>query len=80
MGRNDLYRKRGKLITVKKPPLTHTNPYLKDPEERKFWITTTVTSSASIEGVHLSEETLKILRKSCPTLKLVYGKSSGSRK
>lgn len=65
---------------MKKPPLTQTNPYLRDPEERKFWITTTVTSSASIEGVRFSEETLKSLRKSCPTLNPVYGKSSGSRK
>jgi hypothetical protein len=65
---------------MKKLPLSQTNPYLKDPEERKFWITTTVTSSASIEGVQLSEGALEFLRKSCPTFKLVYGKSSGSRK
>ena len=65
---------------MKKLPLSQTNPYLKDPEERQFWITTTVTSSASIEGVHLSKEALEILRKNCPTFKYVYGKSSGSRK
>ncbi len=65
---------------MKKLPLSQTNPYLKDPAERQYWIATTVTSSASIEGVHLSEEMLKFLRKSCPTLTYVYGKSSGSRK
>ena len=48
---------------MKKQPLSQTNPFLKDSEERNYWITTTVTSSASIEGVHLSEEALKILRK-----------------
>lgn len=65
---------------MKKLPLSQTNPYLKDPAERQFWIETTVTSSASIEGVHLSEEVLKILRKSCPNFTYAYGKSSGSRK
>jgi hypothetical protein len=65
---------------MKKLPLSQTNPYLKDPEERQFWITTTVTSSASIEGVHLSEEALELLRKRSPTFTYVYGKSSGSRK
>ncbi len=65
---------------MKKLPLSQTNPYLKDPEERQFWITTTVTSSASIEGIHLSEDALKMLRKSCQAVTYVYGKSSGSRK
>jgi hypothetical protein len=46
---------------MKKQPLSQTNPFLKDPEERKFWITTTVTSSASIEGVHLSKEALELI-------------------
>jgi len=36
-------------MIMKKQPLSQTNPFLKDPEERKIWITTTVTSSASIE-------------------------------
>lgn len=65
---------------MKKQQLSQTNPFLKDPEERKFWITTTVTSSASIEGVHLSKEALETLRKDCPTFKYISGKSSGSRK
>jgi len=51
-------RKGGIIKPMKKQPLSQTNPFLKDPEERKFWITTTVTSSASIEGVHLSKEAL----------------------
>jgi hypothetical protein len=68
------------LNDMKKQPLSQTNPFLKDPEERKFWIATTVTSSASIEGVHISKEALETLRKGCPTFKYVYGKSSGSRK
>lgn len=65
---------------MKKQPLSQTNPFLKDPEERKFWIATTVTSSASIEGVHLSKGALETLWKGCPTFKSVYGKSSGSQK
>lgn len=68
------------MKTMKKQPLSQTNPFLKNPEERKFWITTTVTSSASIEGVHLSKEALETLRKECPAFKYVSGKSSGSRK
>lgn len=68
------------IKVMKKQPLSQTNPFLKNPEERKFWITTTVTSSASIEGVHLSKEALEAIRKECPTFKYVYGKSSGSRK
>jgi len=72
--------KGGTIERMKKQPLSQTNPFLKDPEERKFWITTTVTSSASIEGVHLSKEALETLQKGCPTFKYVYGKSSGSRK
>ena len=72
--------KGGTIERMKKQPLSQTNPFLKDPEERKFWITTTVASSASIEGVHLSKEALEALRKGCPTFKYVYGKSSGSRK
>jgi len=73
-------RKGGIIEPMKKQPLSQTNPFLKDPEERKFWITTTVTSSASIEGVHLSKEALETLQKGGPTFKYVYGKSSGSRK
>ena len=73
-------QKGGIFKPMKKQPLSQTNPFLKDPEERKFWITTTVTSSASIEGAHLSKEALETLRKGCLTFKYVYGKSSGSRK
>jgi hypothetical protein len=65
---------------MKKAPLSQTNPFLKDPGDRKFWIVTTVTSSASIEGVHLSKEALETVRKECPAFKGAYGKSSGSPK
>jgi hypothetical protein len=34
-------------------PLSKTNPYLKDPEERKEQIRRTVESSAAVEGVHI---------------------------
>lgn len=67
-------------IMSKKPPLSQTNPFLKDPQDRRFWITTTVTSSASIEGVHFSKVALKPLSKGGSTIKYVFGKSSGSRK
>jgi hypothetical protein len=65
----------------KKLPLSQTNPFLKDPKERQYWLFTTVTSSAAIEGVHLSKEALEILKKeSNATFKRVFGKSSGSRR
>jgi hypothetical protein len=65
----------------KKPPLSQTNPYLKDPAERRYWVLTTVTSSAAIEGIHFSKEELEILqRETKPTFRYVYGKSSGSRR
>jgi len=43
---------------MKKLPLSQTNPFLKDPEERRFWLFTTVASSAAIEGVHLYKKGL----------------------
>jgi hypothetical protein len=65
----------------KKPPLSQTNPYLKDPAERRYWVLTTVMSSAAIEGIHLSKEELEVLQgEAKPTIKHVYGKSSGSRR
>jgi len=65
----------------KKPPLSQTNPYLRDPAERRYWVLTTVTSSAAIEGIHLSKEELEILQgEEKSTIKHVYGKSSGSRR
>ena len=45
----------------KKPPLSETNPYLKDPDERRFWIRTTVVSSTAIEGVHFSRKQVERL-------------------
>lgn len=40
----------------KKPPLSETNPHLRDPKERRFWIRTTVFSSAAIEGIHFTRK------------------------
>jgi hypothetical protein len=47
----------------KEPPLSETNPYLKDtylkdPKERRYWILTTVVSSAAIEGVRFSRKSV----------------------
>lgn len=64
----------------KKPPLSQTNPFLKDIQERNFLLTTTVTSSASIEGIHFSKVARESLHKGGSTFKVVYEKSSGSRK
>lgn len=56
----------------KKPPLSKTNPYLKDPKERRFWIRTTVVSSAAIEGVRFSRKEVEcLLDESLPVRKLV---------
>ena len=41
-----------KLI-MKKKSLLETNPYLKDPELRKYLIEQFVASSTAIEGVHV---------------------------
>ena len=35
-------------------PLIETNPYLKDPVQRKSWLDTSVSSSTAIEGVHIT--------------------------
>ena len=64
---------------MKKPPLSQTNPFLKDPGERRFWLFTTVTSSAAVEGVHLSKEVLEKLKEDWDsTIKPVYAVSSES--
>jgi len=61
---------------MKKIPLSKTNPFLKNPEDRRFWLFKTVTSSAAIEGVHLSREALEILRNETLIPKLTNGKPS----
>ena len=38
---------------MRKKSLLETNPYLKDPELRKFLIEQSVASSSAIEGVHV---------------------------
>jgi hypothetical protein len=46
--------------------------------ERRFWLFTTVTSSAAIEGVHLSKGVLAKLQEDREsTIKPVYAVSSG---
>jgi hypothetical protein len=50
----------------KKPPLSETNPYLKDPKDRRQWIVTTVVSSTAIEGVHFSKEMIESLLDDAP--------------
>ncbi len=44
-----------------KAPLSETNPYLKDPQERRFWIRTTVVSSAAVDGVQFSRKEVERL-------------------
>jgi Fic family protein len=61
---------------MKKIPLSKTNPFLKNPEDRRFWLFKTVTSSAAIEGVHLSREDLEILQCGTHIPKLIVGKPS----
>ncbi len=64
---------------MKKLPLSQTNPFLKDPGERRFWLFTTVTSSAAVEGVHLSKAVLEKLQEDWDsTIKPVYAVSSES--
>jgi hypothetical protein len=56
----------------KKPSLSETNPYLKDPKERRFWIRTNVVSSAAIEGVRFSrKEVERLLDEALPVRKRV---------
>lgn len=45
----------------KKPPLSETNPYLKDPKERRQWIVTTIVSSTAIEGIRFSRKEVERL-------------------
>lgn len=55
-----------KLI-MKKKSLLETNPYLKDPELRKFLIERCVASSTAIEGVHVKypKFTKELKKKMC---------------
>ena len=44
-------------------PLTETNPYLRDPEERKQLVLVAASSSSAIEGIHVPLKTIaKALR------------------
>lgn len=53
----------------KKPPLSETNPYLKDPKERRYWIQTTVVSSAAIEGIRFSRKEWERLLDEAPPVR-----------
>jgi hypothetical protein len=59
-------------MAKKKLPLFETNPYLEDPTERRYWIQTTVFSSAAIEGVRFSrKEVERLLDETIPVRKRV---------
>jgi hypothetical protein len=53
----------------KKPPLAETNPYLKNPKERRFRIRTTVVSSAAIEGVHFTRKQMESILDGIPLVR-----------
>ncbi len=40
-------------------PLTETNPYLKDPKERKTLLLISVSTSTAIEGVHITPDQIQ---------------------
>jgi hypothetical protein len=61
---------------MKNLPLSKTNPFLKNPEDRRSWLFKTVTTSAAIEGVHFSMEDLEILQCGTHIPKLIAGKPS----
>jgi hypothetical protein len=65
---------------MEKQPLSRTNPFLREPKDRFFWIVTTVTSSTSIEGVHFEKEALEALRGDRSDFRGAFGKSFGSLK
>jgi len=59
-------------MAKRKPPLSETNPYLKYPQERRYWIQTTVVSSAAIDGVCFSrKEVERLLDETLPARKRV---------
>lgn len=66
---------------MREKPLTKTNPFLKDPEERLFRLYTSVASSTAIEGIRVpfldekSEQDISNFK-----VKFVYARSSGSRR
>jgi len=51
-----------------KKSLLETNPYLKDPEQRKRLIRRSVVSSFAIEGIYLQEESPSCVKEDAPSL------------
>jgi hypothetical protein len=49
-----------------KKPLLETNPYLKDPEQRKRLLRRSLVSSFAIEGIHLKEEEAGVVKEDTP--------------
>ncbi len=49
---------------MKKSSLLKTNPYLADPQKRKYLLKNSVLSSTAIEGVHAAAERALGLKKS----------------
>lgn len=45
-----------------KKTLLETNPYLKDPEQRKRLLRRSLASSFAIEGIHLEEGTAGVVK------------------
>lgn len=50
-----------------KKSLLETNPYLKDPEQRKRLIRRSVVSSFAIEGIYLQEEPPSCIKEAAPS-------------
>ena len=63
-----------------KKGLIETNPYLKDPKQRKISICTMVSSSTAIEGTRISVKTLidKTSRKKNAPVKHTVNRGSGA--
>lgn len=49
-----------------KKTLLDTNPYLKDPEQRKRLLRRSLVSSFAIEGIHLKEEAAGVVKEETP--------------
>lgn len=50
-----------------KKSLIETNPYLKDPEQRKKLLRRSLVSSFAIEGIHLKEEPAGSVKEETPS-------------
>jgi hypothetical protein len=50
-----------------KKSLLETNPYLKDPDQRKRLMRRSLVSSFAVEGIYLKEETADSVKEDTPT-------------